>query len=231
MKNISQKIKQELKRVKLIQGGLKYVEQNRIKTRFFDEFENNMSVYELTSMYETPKGGQITGMVTISICDLFMKWLMLHGNDYLKKVGSELKICNRCNENNDNSPEFDVCFEIDNQKCFFEIKFSQNNNSTQGATHGKNKVDNFIIIEFKFDMYRVITEDNTGILGNVWIGTTLKKPNFMGIATEKSSRTRFEYTYSEYDIEDMEMITILGNVSKKQKGSKKYNLIGGNIYN
>jgi hypothetical protein len=231
MMNISQKIKQELKRTKLIQEGLKYIEQHRIKTCFFDEFENTMSVYELTSMYETTKGGQITGRVTISICDLFMKWLMLHGNDYLKKVGSELRICNRCDENNNDLPEFDVCFEIDNERCFFEIKFSQNNNNTQGATHGKNKVDNFIIIEFKFDTHRVITEDNTGILGNVWIGTTLKKPNFMGTATEKSSRTRFEYTYLEYSIEDMEMITILGSVSKKQKSSKKYNLIGGNIYN
>ena len=199
METCSQKIKRELKRTGLVQEGLKYIEQNRIKTRFFDEYENKMSVYELASKYETLKGGQITGMVTISICDLFMKWLMIHGNDYLTKVGSKLKICDRCNENYEQTPEFDVCFEIDNEKCFFEIKFSQNDNSTQGATHGKNKVENFIIIQFKFDMYRIITENNTGILGDVWIGTTLKKPNFMGIATEKSSRTRFEYTYSEYN--------------------------------
>jgi hypothetical protein len=231
MKNISQQIKKELERTKLFQAGLKYIEQNRIKTHFYDEFENNMSVYGLTSMYETSKGGQITGAVTISICHLFMKWLMLKGNDYLKEMGSELRICNRCDENNNDLPEFDVCFEVGDEKCFFEIKFSQNNNNTQGATHGKNKVENFIIVEFKFDIDRVITKDNTGILGNVWIGTTLKKPNFTGVATEKSSRTSFSYTYSEYSVEDMEMITILGNVSKKQKGSKKYNLIGGDIYN
>jgi hypothetical protein len=231
MENISQQFKKELERTKLIQEGLKFIEQYRIKTQFVDEFENNMSIYELTSMYETAKGGQITGMVTISVCNLFMKWLMLHGNVYLKKIGSELRVCNRCDENNDELPEFDVCFEMGNKKCLFEIKFSQNNNNTQGATHGKNKVDNFIIIEFKFDVHRIITKDNSGILGNVWIGTTLKKPNFTGVATEKSSRTSFSYTYSEYNIEDMKMITILGSVSKKQRNSKKYNLIGGNIYN
>lgn len=231
VKDIIEKIKKELIKSKLIQEGLKYIEQNRIKTYFVDELENNMSVYQLVSKYETEKGGQIRGMTTVAISNLFIKWLILHGNNFLEKINSNLRVINRYDEINDNLLEFDVCFEMDGEKCLFEIKFSQNNNTTQGATHGKNKVDNFIIIEFKFDIDRVISDDNTGILGNIWIGITFKKPNFTGIASEKSSRTSFSYTYSEYDVEDMEMITIFGSISKKRKGSKKYNLIGENIYN
>jgi hypothetical protein len=232
MENKVEKIVKELKKTKLIQEGLKHLENSRLKTHFIDEFENKISVYNLISKYETTQGGQITGMITISVCNLFMKWLVLRGNEFLKSVGSNLIICDRYNLVGDEKlSEYDVCFELDGEKCFFEIKFSQNDNKTQGATHGKNKVDNFLIIEFKFDSNRVISENNIGILGDVWIGTTYKKPTFIGLATENNSRTSFSYTYKEYSVDEMNKVTILGSVFRKDKNSKKYKLIGGNIYN
>lgn len=234
MKNqslISKKIRKELKKTGLIQEGLKWVECDRLHIHYYESYKFEKSVIDILSKFETNDGGQITGKITIAICDMFMIWLCLHGNDYLKKVDSKLKIITREKINNvKKSSEFDVCFELDGDECLYEIKFSQNNNSTQGATHGNNKVSDFIIIEFKFDISRVITKSNKGILGNIWIGTTKEKPSFIGEATAKSSRTKFEYTYNEYSDEEMKDCTIFGNFSKKRKGSKKYNLIGNSIY-
>jgi hypothetical protein len=232
MKNqstISQKIRKEIKKTNLFQEGLKWVECKRLHLHYYESYKFEKSVIDILSKFETNDGGQITGKITVAICDMFMLWLCLHGNDYLKKIGSKLKIITR-EKIKKESPEFDICFELDGDDCLYEIKFSQNNNRTQGATHGKNKVNDFIIIEFNFDINRVITKSNKGILGNIWIGTTKEKPSFIGEATAKSSRTYFEYTYNEYSEEEMKDCIIFGNFFKKRKGSKKYNLIGNSIY-
>jgi hypothetical protein len=227
--SISQKIKKELKKTGLIQEGLKWVECERLHIYYHESYIFEKSVMDILSKFETNDGGQITGKITIAICDMFMIWLCIHGNEYLKKSGSKLKIISR-EKIKKKSSEFDICFELDGEECLYEIKFSQNNNSTQGATHGNNKVNDFIIIEFKFDINRIITKSNKGILGNIWIGITKEKPSFIGEATTKSSRTKFEYTYIEYSIDEMKDCIIFGDFSKKRKGSKKYNLIGNNIY-
>jgi hypothetical protein len=226
-----EKIKREIKNTKLLLTGLKNVESGYI-VNMCDGVPRKMeeSVFTSLSKIETNIGGQITGKVTIAISDSFMRWLVYHGNDYLKSVGSRLRIISRDEVIDKPNVEFDVVFEMDGQYGFFEIKFSQNKNKTQGATHGKNKVNDFIIIEFQFDMNRVITDDNRGILGDVWIGFTKGKPKFIGEASEKSSRTTFSYTYEEYSLQDMENCVIFGSFEMKGKSSKIYKLIRKNLY-
>lgn len=226
-----EKIKKEIKKTQLITHGLKYIESHWI-VNMCDGMpkKNKESILTSLGKIETNVGGQITGKVTVSISDSFIRWLVYYGNEYLESIGSKLRIISRDKIKYKPDGEFDVVFELEGEIAFFEIKFSQNRNKTQGATHGKNKVNDFIIIEFQFDINKIITDDNRGILGDVWIGFTNGKPTFIGEASEKSSRTTFSYTYEEYSIQDMENCVIFGSFEMKGKSSKIYKLIRKNLY-
>jgi hypothetical protein len=224
-------IKKEIEKTALIPYLLRYIEIHFVGN-WFDGLPklNKQSIFDCLSKIETNNGGQITGKVSVQLSDSFARCLVYYGNIYLESIGSNLRIIPRDEILIQESREFDICFEMYGHQELFEIKFSQGENKTQGATHGNKKVDNFIIIESKFDMDRIITENNVGILGKVWIGFTKNKPKFKGDPKSNSSRTHFSYSYEEYPIQDMEECVIFGSFEKKRKGSKYYRLIRKSLY-
>jgi hypothetical protein len=223
------KIREELKKVDLIQEGLRIVENSLCKY-LWKAYENKLSISELYKYEETE---QITGKFTTNVCDYFMQWIILEGNKYLKSKNSSLRILDRKkpikDKDKDKEMSFDIIFEFDGVEVKYEIKFSQGNNAFQGSTHGKNKVPNFILIQFSADLYRVILENNKNILGDVWIGIIHKKPEFTGTPTEGSSRTGFSITKYDYDIDEMLELTILGDVKPRTRNWKKWQIIGDKI--
>ena len=224
----TRKIKRELKRTGLFQEGLKYLEKTELQYILDGKpKKRGLSVKDYLSYFEGEQGA-VTGKVTVRVCDMFMDWLVFSANDFLRKQGSTLRVLPRTAVPSDeNSAEFDICFEIDGEQVCFEIKFSQNDSAFRGSTHGENKVDDFIFIGFKFNQDVILEETNYGILGDVWIGTTKEKPKFIGEATNKSSNTTFTYKKENYSVEDMEEYTIFGSSRLKRTN---YQLIGKKLY-
>lgn len=225
----SSKVKKELKKTGLLQEGMKVLEKKEMsRIAYGYPKEYCMSLYDYFSIVEG-KDAQITGAITVQVCHLFMTWLMFKGNEFLKEKGSLLRIKFRnsiIKETKDNA-EFDVCFEIDGVEVLFEIKMSQNNNIFQGSTHGKNKVNDFIMIQFRVNQNIVVRDENKDILGLVWIGVTKEKPNFIGEASTKNSRTGFSYRKDEYCVDDMKDCTIFGS---SKPDIVKHKLLGKKLY-
>jgi hypothetical protein len=228
MMSLSRKVKRELKRTGLIQEGLKYLEKTELQYILDGKpKKRGLSVRDYGFYFEG-KQGEITGKVTVRVCDMFMDWLVFDANEFLKKQDSTMKVISRkLVTTTKNTVEYDVCFEIDGEQVCFEIKFSQNDSAFRGSTHGTNKVDDFIFIGFKFNQDAILKETNYGILGDVWIGTTKEKPKFIGEATNKSSNTIFKYTNKDYSVEDMEDCTIFGS---SRLSRVNYQLIGKKLY-
>jgi len=226
---MEKKIREELKKVDLIQEGLRIVEKNLCKY-LWRAYKNKLTISELYKYEET---NQITGKFTTNVCDYFMQWIILEGNEYLKSKNSPLRIIDRKKPIKEKGKEkemsFDIIFEYDGVEVKYEIKFSQGDNVFQGSTHGKNKVPNFILIQFSANLNRIILEDNKNILGYVWVGCLNKKPEFDGTPTEKSSRTGFSLTKYDYDIDEMIELTILGDVKPQTRNWKKWWLVGDKI--
>jgi hypothetical protein len=224
----TKKIKRELKRTGLFQEGLKHLEKTELRYILDGKpKKRGLSVKDYLSEFEG-KQGEITGKVTVRVCDMFMDWLIFDANEFLRNQGSTMRVLSRkLVASTKYTAEYDVCFEIDGERVCFEIKFSQNDSVFRGSTHGKNKVDDFIFIGFKFNQDIILGETNYGILGDVWIGTTKEKPEFIGQATDKSSNTVFKYKKQDYSVEDMEEYTIFGSSTLKRTN---YQLIGKKLY-
>ena len=189
--------------------------RDKIKYKYHNAFNLNLSIREL---YEYEETGQIRCKVTIDICDLFMQEIYHYGDEVLKEMGSPIKIDKRNEDKSEDGKSFDICFVEGNDKEQYEIKFSQNEDGFQGSTHGKNKVNRYLLINFHFDLDKVINDDiEMGIFGNTWIGISDKPLNFLGEATDKNSRTFFQFTMCDYSFDDMCEITKHGFVSKKRK--------------
>ncbi len=226
----ARKVRRELKKTGLLQEGIMEVEKTEMSGILNGKpKKRRMSLIEYLLHIESSKGGQITSKITIQVSDMIMDWLVFEANEFLKKKGSPLRIKPKKSiiTQVEDGAEFDVCFEIDGVEVLFEIKMSQNDNIFQGSTHGKNKVDDFIMIQFKVNQHVVVEDENKGILGPVWIGVTKEKPKFIGEASTTSSRTGFSYRKEVYSVEDMEDCTIFGS-SKPDK--TKYKLIGKKLY-
>jgi hypothetical protein len=224
----SKKVKRELKRTGLIQEAMKHLEKIEVQNILDGKpKKRGLSVKDYLSHFEG-KQGEITGKVTVRVCDMFMDWLLFDANEFLRNQGSTMRVLSRkLLTSTENTAEYDVCFEIDGEQVCFEIKFSQNNSAFRGSTHGKNKVNDFIFINFRFNQDVIIGETNHGILGDVWIGTTKEKPKFIGEATNNSSNTIFKYTSQDYSVEDMEDCTIFGSSTLKKTN---YQLKGKKLY-
>lgn len=226
----ARKVRRELKKTGLLQEGMMVVEKTEISNILNGKpKKRDMSLIDYLSHIESSKGGQITSKITVQVSDMIMDWLVFEANEFLKKKGSPLRIKPKKSiiTQLKGDAEFDICFEIDGVEVLFEIKMSQNDNTFQGSTHGKNKVDDFIMIQFKVDQHMVVKDENKGILGHVWVGVTKEKPKFIGEPSTTSSRTGFSYKKDEYSVEDMEDCTIFGS-SKPNK--TKHKLIGKKLY-
>jgi hypothetical protein len=238
------KIKKEFKRTGIIIEGLKQVEKDLHKY-LWRAFDNKLNV---ATLYDYEEKKQIRGKLTVNICDYFMQWILLEGNKFLQSKNSFLVIKKRdyvtiseSDEKNENEKSnqddeeekmsFDLIIECDGREIKYEIKFSQNNNVFQGSTHGKNKVPNFILIQFYADLNRIISEENKGFLGNIWVGFLSKKPVFNGEPDDKSSRTSFSLSKNDYNIDEMNNLTIFGSNSPRQKRWIYWNLDGDKLYN
>lgn len=200
--------------------------KNKIKCRYHNAYDLGLSINQL---YEYEEKGQIRGKVSVDICDLFMQEIYHYGNDELQRMGLTLRIQKRNNDKSKDEKSFDICFIDGDDVIEYEIKFSQNEDAFQGSTHGKNKVDNFILINFHFDMNATIDDNlKSDIFGFVWIGIT-GFVDFIGEASTKTSRTGFKFHKNIYTQEQMNDLTKFGNVYPKVGSWQYWRLVGKKI--
>lgn len=117
---------------------------------------------------------------------------------------------------------FDVVFSINGEPIALEIKINQKSYSNpdaaptwQGATHATSKVDDYLLISLDFDSRKKISEDSGYIKGLFVILTSLSKSDWMGEASESSSRTVLKLSNSTPDSD-----VLHGSLIKIRSGSK-----------
>jgi hypothetical protein len=103
---------------------------------------------------------------------------------------------------------FDVVFSLNGEVIPLEIKINQKSYSNpdkaiewQGATHATKKVDDYLLISLDFDSRKKVIEDSGYIKGFFVILTSLRKSDWIGEASETSSRTTLRLPPSTPDTE------------------------------
>jgi hypothetical protein len=209
-------LKKEFKRTGVLQHFLSLT-SSLFHFQFYNAYQKGLTLKEA---YEWENDeGQHRSNLTITFCNTFCENFYYDFNEYMIKMDSPIRLVKHSTlpKPKKGDKKFDFIFIIEgcsylSEGLKHELKFSQNKNAFQGSTHGNNKVDDFILINFDIDMNRIITNDMTAkILGKVWIGIT-QKPKFTGKPGKKTSRSNFQFRNDLYTLEEMEEITLFGSV-------------------
>ncbi len=209
-------LKKEFKRTGVITHFLNLT-SSLLHFQFYSAYKKGFTINQAYE-WENDKG-QHRSNLTVTFCNSFCENFYYDFNEYMEKMDSPVRIISHATlpKPEKGDKKFDFIFTI--LDCDFlpnglkhELKFSQNDGAFQGSTHGNNKVDDFILINFLIDMDRILTKDMTAeILGKVWIGIT-QNPRFSGKPGKKTSRSNFKFKVASYTIEEMNEIILLGSI-------------------
>lgn len=211
-----ERIKNELKRVKLIDNAFYTIESCYIPKLYSDSCESNETLNEFYCLEEpTQVGVQLTAQMSHA----FYSYLKYKANKHLESEKSYLRVITIREYESKESYDL-VLMDTETQtKHYIEIKLSQNNNSWQGSTSSTSKVDLFLLVNFKIDRNKKLsTGNNSGLFVGVFAAiVNMKNKEWSGEPKNNSHRTKFEFKLDEWDLDILkENCIIKGSLDAKR---------------
>lgn len=153
---------------------------------------------------DTIDKSQKTGLITVRIAELFEEGF------YRVLSSKGVDIRRAANEKGD--------FIIDGKP--WEMKTTQGD-KMQGATHSSSKDSRYIMIKYKLDYDKKLSENNSGLFVDygVWLSEEIQNEWWSGQATNNNSRTVLNVPYDKYD----SIVSVIGEVKVNRKYCKFIN--------
>jgi hypothetical protein len=223
---------QTLKNIGFINEMFNYVNQ-KIPNILNVARENNLTIQEWVEKMESDKVQQSV-KISVIISDIIQEWIVFKANKFFIEKGIKYLYVIPFTENKikwEDNKNFDVIFNFKGENIRLEIKTSQSENSFTGATHGKNKVSDYLLINYRVNKNlkvenKQVNYFTSGVFAAI---VKVKGDEFVGEATKKSSFTSFKFNKNSYSLEYIKEHTLVGDIDITKKNKKSYTLVLENL--
>jgi hypothetical protein len=226
--NQNKQLVKTLKQVGFIHEMFRYVNK-KIPNVLSIARENNLTIQEWVEKIESDKTQQSV-KISVIVSDIIQEWIVFKANQFFQQKGINYLSVIPFTENKlkwDDDKNFDVIFNYYGKSIRLEIKTSQSESSFTGATHGKNKVSDYLLINYRIDKSLKVqyTQENYFTSGVFAAIVTVKSDGFVGEASKKNSFTSFKFNKDSYSLDYINEHTLVGGIDNNKKTRKNHTLV------